>query len=586
MAWQFTPYTPLLLVMTGIIAAAAFYVVRQQRAYEPVPGGYLAVLLSITVSAALLFYIAEIGTVGIEGKLFWNRLEFASFMPIPALLLFFSLQYTGNDEYVSRESIALVGFVPVAMVGLAFTNDAHQLVWTGSQLLDAGSFTALTTDYGIAWAAYVLYAFALGVASIALLVGRAINVEGIYRRQAILLSLGAIVPLIAGTVFAAGLNPVPTLNIGTVSLAVTAFTFSWAVARHGLFTLVPVASQTAVEQMDEAVIVTDIRSLIVDVNEAAAPFLTTDTDEATGNKVGESLRPFAIPPSHEDGDEDAAREVVSDPETGRYYQRVGMPLTDDDGVLMGQLIVLRDITDRKQREERLRQQNNQLEEFASVVSHDLRNPLNVISARSQLARETGEQDHFEKLEAAADRMDRLIDDLLQLARQGQTVNETQQVDLREVAGNAWQLVEAPEASLEVDGDITVEADRDRLQQALENLFRNATDHVGENVSLMLEPLDDGFAVVDNGPGIPVEEQDLVLEYGHTTEEDGTGFGLAIVKEIVEAHGWDIRVMNGDMVASITDGGEEPTYTGARFEITGVQTARSFALTESDWEWGA
>jgi signal transduction histidine kinase len=254
---------------------------------------------------------------------------------------------------------------------------------------------------------------------------------------------------------------------------------------------------------------------------------------------------------------------------------------------MGQLIVLRDITDRMQREQRLRQQNEQLEEFASVVSHDLRNPLNVISARSQLARETGADEHVDKLEAAADRMDHLIDDLLQLARQGQTVNETEQVDLREVAEDAWQLVEAPAASLEVDGDVSVEADRDRLQQAFENLFRNATDHVGPDVRLKVEPLDDGFAVVDNGHGIPVEEQDSVLEYGHTTEDDGTGFGLAIVKEIVEAHGWDIRVMNGDMVASGLNGEEEPEYTGARFEVTGVKTARNFPLgAESGFEFGA
>jgi signal transduction histidine kinase len=282
-----------------------------------------------------------------------------------------------------------------------------------------------------------------------------------------------------------------------------------------------------------------------------------------------------VPPAAGNDLSESIREVVTDPDSGRYFQRIGTPLTDDDGVLMGQLIVLQDITERMRREKRLRQQNEQLEEFASVVSHDLRNPLNVISARSQLARETGETEHFDALDRATDRMDRLIDDLLQLARQGQTVNETTQVDLAAVATDAWGLVEAPDAALTVDVGMAVEADRDRLQQALENLFRNATDHVGPEVSLLVEPLEDGFAVEDDGSGIPVEEQDQVLEYGHTTEDDGTGFGLAIVKEIVEAHGWDIRVMNGDMAHSSRDGDLE--YGGARFEITGVTTARSFSF---------
>jgi signal transduction histidine kinase len=262
------------------------------------------------------------------------------------------------------------------------------------------------------------------------------------------------------------------------------------------------------------------------------------------------------------------REAVTDEETGRHYQRVGTPLTDDDDVLLGELIVLRDITERTRREERLRQQNEQLEEFASVVSHDLRNPLNVISARTQLARETGDAEHFDALEDAADRMDRLIDDLLQLARQGQTVGETEEVLVRGVAEDAWATVEAPEADFEIVGDEAVEADRDRLQQAFENLFRNALDHVGADVSIRVETMDDGFAVVDDGPGIPSEERDQVFEYGHTTADDGTGFGLSIVSEIVDAHDWDIRVTDGEQ-------------GGARFEITGIDTARQVSLEAAE-----
>jgi signal transduction histidine kinase len=270
---------------------------------------------------------------------------------------------------------------------------------------------------------------------------------------------------------------------------------------------------------------------------------------------------------------------------------------------MVQLVVLQDITERVRRERRLRQQNEQLEQFASVVSHDLRNPLNVISARSQLARETGDPEHFDALDRAADRMDRMIDDLLQLARQGQTVDETERVSLNEVADDAWSLVNAPEADLRVESDMYVEADRDRLQQAFENLFRNAVDHVGPDVSLVVEPLhydadrgvtprttdasaeDEGesdrtragFAVEDDGPGIPAEDREHVFDYGHTTEEDGTGFGLAIVKEIVEAHGWEIRAVDGEL-ASARDRGE---YGGARFEITGVTTAQGLAIGETD-----
>jgi signal transduction histidine kinase len=582
MAWQYTPFTAPLLVAAGGIAVVALYIVRQQRAYRPVPGGYVAVLLSLAVSFTLLTYAIQLAQVGYESKLFWKQMSYIGGMSVAPLLFLFTLRYTDLGEHLTKGRVALVWVPPLVVVGIAWANNPYSLVWAELTMDSAGSWVALVNEPGIALVGYIFYAYVVVGAAIALLVKRAVDMAGIYRRQAILLVSGAAVPLVAALVYAAGLNPTPRLNVPFVAMAFPGVLYSWGVARHGLFTLAPIASQAAVEQMDDAVIVIDIRGLVVNVNEAAEPFLMVDVDDAIGSVVGDTLRSFAVPPAPDETEDESDREVVTDPETGRYYERIGTPLTDDDGVLMGQLIVLQDITERYRREKRLRQQNEQLEEFASVVSHDLRNPLNVISARTQLARETGDDEHFEALDSATARMDQLIDDLLQLARQGQTVDETKQVDLRGVAEDAWELVESPEASLEVEGEMAVEADRDRLQQALENLFRNATDHVGEDVALKLEPLDDGFAVEDDGPGIPVEEQDQVFEYGHTTEEDGTGFGLAIIREIVEAHGWEIRVMNGDMAASTRDG-DGTEYGGARFEITGVSTARSFSLAAEGTE---
>jgi signal transduction histidine kinase len=607
MTWQYTPFLTLTLIAAVVVGVAALYVVRQQRAYEPVPGGYTAVILSVAICWVLVTYALQIGSVELPQKLFWYRLGYIGFMPVPVLLLFFTLQYTGRDEWITWWSVGLLLLIPLAMIGLVFTNETHQLVWTDPMTIDNEAFVALRPEYGRAIVAYVAISVLLGGVSIALLSLRAYTSAGIYRRQAVLLVTGTVVPVVAAGVYFSGGNPLPGLEVMTIALAVTGGSFCWAVARHGLFTLIPIASQAAVEQMDDAVVVIDIRGLVVNVNEQAEPFLTVDSDEAIGGSVGETLRPFAVPPAPRSGDPGSDREVVTNPESGRSYQRTGTPLTDSDGVVMGQLVVLQDITERVRRERRLRQQNEQLEEFASVVSHDLRNPLNVISARSQLARETGEVEHFDALDRAADRMDRLIDDLLQLARQGQTVDETERVSLRQVADDAWSLVNAPEADLQVESDMYVEADRDRLQQAFENLFRNAVDHVGDDVSLIVEPLEydaelgvasgsadangdgdgsgdedsdrtrAGFAVEDDGPGIPAEERDNVFDYGHTTEEDGTGFGLAIVKEIVEAHGWEIRSVDGELASTH----EEGEYGGARFEITGVTTAQGLALGETD-----
>jgi PAS domain S-box-containing protein len=223
--------------------------------------------------------------------------------------------------------------------------------------------------------------------------------------------------------------------------------------------------------------------------------------------------------------------------------------------------VASDITGLKRREAQLQRERDRLERFASVVSHDLRNPLNVAEGRLELAREECDSEHLDAVDRAHDRMAGLIDDLLSLAREGRPVEEMEAVDLGGVAEACWQTVETADATLAVETDRAIRADRSRLRQLLENLIRNAIHHGGEDVTVEIGDLDaeDGFYVADDGPGIPEKERATVFESGYTTAEGGTGFGLAIVKEIAEAHGWAVGVT-------------ESAAGGARFEITGVTVA--------------
>jgi PAS domain S-box-containing protein len=133
----------------------------------------------------------------------------------------------------------------------------------------------------------------------------------------------------------------------------------------------------------------------------------------------------------------------------------------------------------RRREAELERQNERLEEFASVVSHDLRNPLAVAQGYLDMAKAAAgpeAADDFERVERAHGRMDRLITDLLRLARQGQRVGETTTVSLAEAARGAWSAVETDGASLTVAADRKLAADPDRLASLLENLFRNSVEH--------------------------------------------------------------------------------------------------------------
>jgi PAS domain S-box-containing protein len=227
-------------------------------------------------------------------------------------------------------------------------------------------------------------------------------------------------------------------------------------------------------------------------------------------------------------------------------------LSAPDGTFRGTAGVLRNIESRKRREQRL-------ERFASVVSHDLRGPLNVVMGRTELARESDDPEHLRTVQSAVDRMDELIEELLTLARRGETVGSLERTRIDELAEEAWELVETEHASLDNGTTLSLEADPDRLRELFENLFRNAVEHGlpdddTERITVSVGRLDDGgFYVADDGAGFTNGDPEDIFEYGYTTSDDGTGFGLAIVERIADAHGWDITVTD-------SAGG------GARFEF--------------------
>ncbi|WP_257298974.1 ATP-binding protein [Haloarchaeobius sp. FL176] len=206
----------------------------------------------------------------------------------------------------------------------------------------------------------------------------------------------------------------------------------------------------------------------------------------------------------------------------------------------------------EEQRERLMRQNDRLDEFASVLAHDLRNPLNVGEGSFELYRETGDEDAAADVEYAFGRMRELIDEVLALARDGQQVDDMSPVELTNVARSAWANVDADDISLDVETDAVVEADDRRLKRLFENLLRNAVDHgsaadgvTADVTSVRVDDIDSGFCVADDGVGIPADERDTVFETGVTSSETGTGLGLAIVEQIVDAHGWTVTVTESE-----------------------------------------
>ena len=260
------------------------------------------------------------------------------------------------------------------------------------------------------------------------------------------------------------------------------------------------------------------------------------------------------------------------------YEFTGARLTDTDGEIAGAVGIGRDISQRRAYERRLERQNERLDEFTSIVSHDLRNPLTVAEGHLELAQADCDSDSLDKVARAHERMRALIEDLLTFARAGETATDIEPIALADIVEKCWQTVDADRATLVVEADRQVRADTAKLRRLLANLLRNsvehgstggrsqssdATDQSGATATVRVGVIEDadrhGFYVADDGPGIPADDREQVFEEGYSTGEDGTGFGLKIVQRVAEVHGWTVTAT-------------ESEAGGARFEVTGLEAA--------------
>ncbi|MEZ3165000.1 PAS domain S-box protein [Halorubrum sp. RMP-47] len=326
--------------------------------------------------------------------------------------------------------------------------------------------------------------------------------------------------------------------------------------------------KTIVQSLTDAVYVVDNNGRFTYVNDEFVELVGYDRETIVGNTPSLIKDENAVDRANRqlgrllstDGPNTISFEVTIHPRTGDPFvceDHMGV-LPYDDEEFEGSVGVLRDITEQKEYEQTIEAENERLAEFTGIVSHDLQTPLGVVETRLELAQQECESDHLHKARDALDRSQTLIDDLLILAQEGSQVVEFERVELTHVSKQCWESVETDQTTLQVEDVPVINADRSRIKRLFENLYSNAVNHGGSDVTVRVGTMDDGFYVADTGSGIPESEQEAVFEAGYSTNEEGTGFGLRIVEEVADAHGWELSVT-------------ESKQGGARFEMSGVET---------------
>lgn len=566
--YQLTPSMPLYaLIFCVTLALCVYALVRYLRHDRRSLILAFAVVMAAISSWELGNFLVDAVTAE-QLKLLGKNVVNAVSVPLSVYgLVAFSLIYTDNERrtwWVAGACAVTVAGMSVALfLAPELLYESHGLA-TQSSLTLAGftfeQFVTLDRTLTPAFSFYWVYSVLLLLGASAILVRYVFQtrrdlVSG--QASAVLVGVGA--PLGASVLLFTGVVS-PAWNPTDLSFGVTAVCFALAVFRYRLFRLVPVGRQQLVRIMNDPVVLIDDENRVVDSNPIARNLFDAGSDwrGSTAATFFDSLAE-EVTQSHDTDGVNTEIQVERDGDD-RYFNLRTTPVQTPAGEVGGSLIVFHDVTELIKSRQEIQQQNERLDQFTSVVAHDIRNPLSVAMGFLEIAEETGNPDHLEKVISAHDHIERLVEDLLTLARGETTIEDADEVDLETIATEAWNYVDTDEATLAVSNEVTmVTGDRGRLTQLFENLFRNAIEHGGADVTITVGRLDegDGFSVEDDGNGIPKERRDEVFQHGVTSIEGGTGFGLSIVADIAKAHGWNVCVTDG------SDG-------GARFEFAGPE----------------
>jgi len=593
-----TLYVGAILLSSGFVTAVAAWLWSDELDLS----GRLFVLLLALHPPLGLLVVAELLAPTRSLAVPFYALHTALSVAVPLVFFLFALAFASNRRHLPRPLLSGVAVYTAVVMALEVTNPIHHLA-RGSYQVVGSTVPHLTATPTTAFGLLTLPTFVAYYAAIGMLGYRFLGRREGRWMQTLVLLVGFVPPLAVSSLWFTGLLVGPLDGGFVVGSAWTAALAGWAVYRYQLFDVVPLAREAVFEALDERVIVVDDERRLLDYNDAAAETFP----ELVGNRrqrIGALLPVLLDEPVSADGggagavtggnpvdgpDDPTPSPFVStftraDGATPREYT-VAVTRLDADGRPRGYAVVVRDITDRQRRIRDLERQKAQLERFASTLSHDIRNPLNVARGRTELAQERNEPSDLEHVIGALDRIDRIIDDLLTLSREGRTIDDRQRVSLVDVAEGAWRTTDTANATLvlDIDDHVSVSADRTRLLNVFENLFRNSVEHgstaprsntrgdsvehgstgsrtasddavahgvsddgvAGDDpaVTVTLGRHDDGFYVEDDGPGIPPEHRDSAFEYEFTTA-DGTGLGLAIVDAIAQAHGWTTDAREG------------------------------------------
>ncbi|CAG0993961.1 two-component system, sensor histidine kinase [Anaerolineales bacterium] len=581
MQFQYTPYILPLLIASAISAWIVYYAWRRRAVNHAI----LLSLLSMAITEWLIFYALQIAGVNLPTKLLFGEMKYIGVAFTPLLWFLFAINYAGSNKTLTWRIVTPLAVVPSLTSILAVTTEWHGLFWSNPQLTFAPNFSDFSVTYGPWYWVHFAYSYLLILAGTIIVFRTIRRSKGLLRRQAVALIVAVLTPWFGNIIYFSGFNPIPYLDLTPFAFTITVFSLTWAILGFRLVDLAPVARDQIVDDMKDGMIVLDAENYIADINFSAERMIGLSASQVIGKPASEALSRWPDLVERYSQSTDVLDEIsVGEGAALNWLELQISPLHDRRKNFLGRVIVMRNITTRKEMEnalsdalEKAREASRLKSQLLARVSHELRTPLGGILGFAELLHMNsfGALDERQKsatgqIIESATYLDGIINELLdeaQLESDALTLNHAPfsldgllQRIKDNMSGRAHEKGLAFNVSLAPDMPKSLYGDERRVEQILTSLLSNAvkfTDHGLVELSVYIPAADKwAIKVSDTGPGIPEDAQSYIFDAFRLVntaiihENRGAGLGLSITKQLVKLMGGEIRLKSSPGTGSV------------------------------------
>jgi len=558
MSFQFNAYS-LALLMSGVAALLMSLIIFERT---------LAVVkwFSVTMLCSAVWaicYALELSSHTLGQMLFWINLEYIGISFIPAAWIVFIIKFIGKDEWLTKRNYAIIFSFPVLALGFVWTNRWHHIHYSEVSVDGSGPFPLLAITPGPWYHVHTIYFYFLLAWGMYLLINKFRKADAVYKRQNSSILIGALIPWSVNVIYLLGLRPYKHLDLTPYAFILTSIVIGFSLLKFKLFDVVPLAREKVIEGIREGILVLDSQGRVVDLNAPMKKFLQQYSSSIVGVQLDQIIpqeyKLHLLITRHASDNLDIK---LKDAEGDRYFEVAITPLFENEAAFSGTLLIFWEITERKQAEEKLKIQAEEMmllnelkDRLFSIVSHDIRGPISGLNALLKMAGEGNlTQSEFKSLLPSLTKdvgyISDMLDNLLQWSKsqlQGETIHP-ENFDLKFITCEKLLLFEkrALEKNITLNDRVAdgsfLWADRDMVGVVLQNLIGNAIKFckAGDSVTLAAEVHDADTTVSVSDTGIGMDKEKLSQLFGlHSTTrrgtegEKGTGIGLKLCMDFVE-----------------------------------------------------